>query len=206
MELNVFRTIGQVTGQIEPFHSRFLADALSASLGGDRSLFEGIWKLAAPCNWPVPHSAEVEAERGVGDGKRIDLAITDAAQGLVLGIEVKTKSVSARPGQLEEYERRLVRAQKGRNRKVAIAFLTPFNRMRAGAMAESLPTVRLFEQFAKTSSGAARHVSWLDVAELPWDGREIWRQHQTYVRDTISRLDKLKPNVARNRTFGEFFW
>ena len=205
LELNVFRTIGQVTNQIEPFHSRFLADALSASLSGDRSLFEGFWDLAAPPNWPVPQSAIVDSEREVGDGKRIDLTITDADQGLVLGIEVKTKSASARPGQLEDYGQRLVGALKKRDWKVAISFLTPFNRKRAGEMAEGLPTVRLFEQFSRDSDQAARHVSWLDVADLPWDGREIWRQHQAYVRDIISRKDKLKTNVARNRALGEFF-
>ena len=150
----------------------------------------------------------MDSEHDVGDGKRIDLTITDVDQGKVLGIEVKTRSASARPGQLEDYECKLVSGLSGlheRDWKVAIAFLTPFNRKRAGDMAEGLPTVRLFEQFARTSSRAARHVSWLEVADIPWDGREIWRQHQAYVRGTISRMDKLRASVARNRTFGEFF-
>ena len=203
--LNVFETIARVTDRMEPFHSRFLVDALRASLSGERSLFEGFWNLAAPPDWPVPHGATVEAEPSVGEGKRIDLIITDSDQGMVLGIEVKTKSASAKPGQLEDYERGLVSVLKKRDRKIAISFLTPFNRKRAGDMADSLPTVRLFEQFARTSGRAAQHVSWLDVADLPWDGRDIWQQHQAYVRDIISSKDKLKPNVARNRTFCEFF-
>lgn len=205
MELNIFRTIAQVTDRVEPFHSQFLGDALRASLSSDRSLFEGFWNLAAPPNWPIPQSAAVETERRVEEGRRIDLTITDSEQGMVLGIEVKTKSASAQPGQLEDYERGLVSALTKPDWNVAISFLTPFNRKRADDMAEALPTVRLFEQFARTSGRAARHVSWLDVADLPWDGREIWRQHQAYVRDIISNKDKLKSNVARNRTFGEFF-
>ncbi len=205
MELNIFRTIAQVTDRVEPFHSQFLGDALRASLSGERSLFDGFWNLAAPPNWPIPQSATVETERRVGEGRRIDLTITDSDQGMVLGIEVKTKSASAQPGQLEDYEHGLVKVLNKPDWKVAISFLTPFNRKRADDMADALPTVKLFEQFARTSGKAARHVSWLDVADLPWDGREIWRQHQEYVKDIISSKDKLTSYVARNRTFSEFF-
>ena len=46
--MNIFETIERVSGTYEPYHSRFLADALEDSLGGDRSLFDAVWRLAAP--------------------------------------------------------------------------------------------------------------------------------------------------------------
>ena len=224
MELNIFSTIRDVTSRTEPFHSRFLANALCSSLSGDRSLFEGFWKRASPKDWPVPRAATVVAEREVGAGKKIDLTITDCRQGLVLGIEVKTERTSATPGQLEAYACGLVESLgKPRNWKVAIAFLTPFNRERAVEvaeelptslsreqaveMAERLPTVKLFRRFAKNTPYAAQHVSWLDVADLSWDGGAIWRQHQAYVRNSISCKHELKNAlaVAGNRSFDQFF-
>ena len=224
MELNIFSTIRDVTSRTEPFHSRFLANALCSSLSGDRSLFEGFWKLAEPGDWPVPQEAAVCAERDVGGGRKIDLTITDCRQGLVLGIEVKTERASATSGQLEAYASGLVESLgKRHDWKVAIAFLTPFNRERAVKVAEELPaarsreeavamaerlaTVRLYARFAQNTPYAAQHVSWLDVADLPWDGRDIWRQHQAYVRNSISSEDELKNALAAagNRTFEDFF-
>ena len=186
-ELNVFGSIGRTTRRIEPFHSQFLADALCASLQGDRSLFEGVWQLAAPDDWRPPAAALVNSEHKVGDGKRIDICIVDSAARRVLGIEVKTTSASARPGQLEDYAQRL--AKKHRESDIAIAYLTPFNRRRAPDEADALPTVRAFEQFEKAFN-RARHVSWLDVADLSWDGRDLWQQHQAYVRSDLSSPKK----------------
>lgn len=74
--MNIFKTIGTVSSRSEPYHSQFLADALndSLSLKGDRSLFEGIWRLAAPHCWEVPDKALISAEKDAGDG-RIDICI-----------------------------------------------------------------------------------------------------------------------------------
>lgn len=201
--LNGFELIRSTSIQGEPFHSRFLAIALCASLDGDRSLFDGFWKLAAPPDWPVPEMATVHAERNAGERRRIDLCICDDERRHLLGIEVKTRSGSARATQLTDYEQGLVNKNQGWS--VAIAYLTPFNPKRAGDAADSLPTVRFFEAFAKKSTRSAQHVSWLDVADLPWNGGDIWRQHQAYVRNTIASPDKLNPNVVHNRTFGAFF-
>ena len=201
-ELNVFRSIGSTTRRIEPFHSQFLADALCASLLGERSLFEGVWRLAAPDDWQPPAAAVVNSEHPVGDGKRIDICIVDSAARRVLGIEVKTASASARPGQLEDYAQRLVKRHQGS--EIAIAYLTPFNRRRAPEEADSLPTVRAFEQFEKAFN-RARHVSWLDVADLNWDRREIWLQHQAYVRGDLSSPRRLTVATVRNRAFDDFF-
>ena len=74
-----------------------------------------------------------------------------------------------------------------------------------GEAADGLPTVKMFQAFANESARAGQHVSWLDVAELSWDGRGIWRDHQAYVRDKISPNTKLSSGIVRNRTFTAFF-
>ena len=203
VQLNIFRTIRDTTHRIEPFHSRFLADALAVSLNEERSLFDGFWKLAAPPHWPVPQDATVKPEQDVGNGRRIDLTIQDVEGCRILGVEVKTTSASAKAGQLEAYEDGLARGN--RDCDIAIAYLTPFNRKRAGDVADRLSTVKMFEAFANDSCRAGQHVSWLDVAGLSWDGRGIWRDHQAYVRDRIAHKDKLSSSVARNRRFHDFF-
>ena len=111
-QLNVFETIRSTTRRIEPFHSQFLADALDASLNGDRSLFDGIWKLAAPPDWPIPRQATVNTEQDAGNRRRIDLCILDAEGRRILGIEIKTTSTSANAGQLRSYELGLVSRQR----------------------------------------------------------------------------------------------
>ena len=78
--LNIFETIRKAQpGRTEPFHSQFLADALieSLKLGQDRSLFERVWKLAAPDDWCTPTDARVEAEVVVNFGRRVDVCIFD---------------------------------------------------------------------------------------------------------------------------------
>ena len=201
--LNVFETIRSTTRRIEPFHSQFLADALDASRNGDRSLFDGFWQLAAPPNWPIPRKATVKTELDAGNGRRIDLCIQDEERCRILGIEVKTSCTSRNPGQLEAYEQGLV--HNNPNFDVAISYLTPFNRERAGDHGDMLGTVQLFQAYAKASSRAGQHVSWLDVAELSWDGRAIWRDHQTYVRKRIAPNEKLTANATRNRRFNTLF-
>ena len=201
--LNVFETIWSTTHRIEPFHSQFLADALDASRNGDRSLFDGFWQLAAPPDWPIPRKATVKTELAAGNGRRIDLCIQDEERCRILGIEVKTSCTSRSSGQLEAYEQGLVKNNP--NFDIAIAYLTPFNRERAGAYGDKLETVQLFQAYAKASSRAGQHVSWLDVAELSWDGRAIWRDHQTYVRKRIAPNEKLRASVAQNRRFNTFF-
>ena len=185
----------------ETFHSRFLAVALRASLEGDRSLFEGFWTLAAPQGWETPQNADVQTEQPAGGQRRIDLCVCDVDRGRLLGVEIKTRSASARPEQLQEYASGL--EDENPKLEIAIAYLTPFNRKRAGEAAERLPTVKLFDAFTAISSRAGQHVSWLEVADLPWDGSDLWRQYQGHVRNTIAPDCKL--NVVRNRTFEDFF-
>ena len=201
--LNVFETIRSTTRRIEPFHSQFLADALDASRNDDRSLFDGFWKLAAPPDWAIPRKATVKTELDAGNGRRIDLCIQDDERFRILGIEVKTTCTSRNSGQLEAYEQGLV--NNNPNFDIAIAYLTPFNRERAGEHGDMLGTVQLFRAYAKASSRAGQHVSWLDVAGLSWDGRAIWRDHQTYVRERIAPNAKLRSNVARSRRFNTLF-
>ena len=153
--LNVFETILSTTRRVEPFHSQFLADVLDASLNDDRSLFDGFWKLAAPPNWPIPRKATVKTEQDAGNGRRIDLCIQDVEGRRILGIEVKTTSTSANAGQLEAYEQGLVHNNPSFD--IVIAYLTPFNRKRAGEAADRLQTVQLFQAFAEgvQQSGSA---------------------------------------------------
>ena len=204
--LNIFKSIDKTTHRIEPFHSQFLGDALCASLGGDRSLFEGIWKLCAPADWRPPQNAKVHTEYSLDGAQRIDILITEPETGRVLGIEVKTSRASARSGQLEGYLRGL--QKKYDDEKIAIAYLTPFNRKRAetviGAAAGTLSTVEVFEAFRRDFDRTC-HVSWLDVAEIEWNGGEIWSQHRAYVRNRMASPDRLRETMSRNRSLNEFF-
>ena len=202
--LNVFTSVHKATHRIEPFHSQFLADALDASIKGDQTLFNAVWRLAAPSGWELPGRPKVHAELHTGEGRRIDICIVDEAgpKKRVLGIEVKTSSASARSDQLEDYYRGL--REKFIEAEIAVAYLTPFNRRRIGNSTVRLPTIQVYEEFKKKFPDA-RHLSWLDVAEIEWDGGEIWKQHQSYVRDVISSEDKLKHDGLGKHSFDEFF-
>ena len=202
--LNVFKSIEQATRRAEPFFSQFLADALRVSLGGDRTLFDALWRLAAPAGWDPPRNAEVKSEHHTGEYRRIDLCIfaDNGPAQRVLGLEIKTSSASAQPGQLEAYFAGL--AEKFGAANVIIAYLTPFNRSRAGEAAHTLPTVRAFEAFATTVEHA-RHLSWLDVADIPWDGGPTWSLFRTHVRNVIAPEAKRNPTILRNRSFHDFF-
>ena len=200
--MNIFESIGRTTRRIEPFHSQFLADALQESIGGDRSLFEAVWRLTTPDEWEAPTRATIAAEEGVPGQGRIDICITcESPTRRIAGIEVKTTDSSATQGQLERYLRGL--AEKFDGHEVAIAYLTPFNRQWAPDKADALPTVKAFDEFVKTHR-TARHVSWLDVAAIPWNGRELWRQHQLYVYQHISSHKKLRVSAARDRSLDQF--
>lgn len=203
--LNIFETIEKVTSGIERFHSQFLADALIESLSGDRSLFDGVWKLVAPSGWETPGRLEqvrVIAEQRV-EGGQVDLCFhCPEPESRVVGIEVKTVEESAESGQLKRYYDGL--KKEFRNSKVQMAYLTPFNRDRAGEGADRLSTVKEFEEF-KQLLPEARHVSWIDIASIPWGGNALWEQHQAYVRERISSAEKLRADLEQDRDFAFLF-
>ena len=199
--MNIFETIKTVSERVEPYHSQFLADALRDSLERDRSLFEAFWKLAAPPHWEVPEYAKISSEEVVGPG-RVDICVRcDHLHKRVVGIEVKTVDASAQPGQLERYRDGMER--KFPEYSVQISYLTPFNKKRAGCVADSLSTVQRFKEFANVFP-EARHLSWLDVADIPWDSSDLWKQHQEYVRRYISSPNKLEKQEL-NRGLADFF-
>ena len=200
--INIFEAIRKTTSRIEPFHSEFLAEALRVSAAGNRSLFDAVWKLAAPKVWDIPHAPKIVSEKRFDDGKRIDICIFDDLCGRVLGIEVKTTKASAEDGQLEAYLEHL-RKEYDEDR-VAIAYLTPFNRERAGKNACLLPTVKIFDEFSSEFNNA-RHVSWLDIADIAWDSNELWNQHRAYVQQKIANHASLESYASRNRSFYDFF-
>ena len=205
--VNIFSVIGETTRRIEPFHSEYLAEALRVSAAGNRSLFDAVWKLAAPEKWNVPNEPKIVSEERLEDGKRIDICIFDKSRDRLLGIEVKTTKASAEEGQLEAYLRGLCakyECDKYDQDRVAIAYLTPFNRERAGEYADLLPTVRIFKEF-KGSFDNTKHISWLDIADIAWDGNELWRQHQAYVHQEIANQGKLQSYVSRDRSLDRFF-
>lgn len=200
--MNIFETIGNVSRRTERYHSQFLAEALTESLHGDRSLFEGVWKLATP-GWEVPNDAEVTPEHDAGSGQ-IDICIhTDNPEKRVVGIEVKTAAASAEPGQLERYYDGL--KENFPQHTVQVAYLTEFNRERAGDKADTFSAVRIFEGFGNKHEDA-RHISWLDVADIAWDGNDLWKQHQLYVYQHISSYRQLMSAQRQlNRGLTEFF-
>ena len=200
--MNIFETIGRVSQRYEPYHSQFLADALKCSLKADRSLFDAVWKLAAPSYWEIPEKATVSSEEVVERG-RIDVCIrSENPQNRILGIEVKTDDSSASSGQLEKYRKGLNEKFSGYD--VQISYLTPFNREQAGDAADSLPTVRVFEEFARVFPRST-HLSWLDLASIPWDGNALWEQHRAFVRQRISSREELRAKTELNRGFADFF-
>ncbi len=214
--MNIFETIGCATRRIEPFHSRFLADALQDSIEGDRSLFDAVWRLTTPDGWEAPGKPKIEAEvelpamceaADMSGRGRIDILIHDLVERRIVGIEVKTTDSSATPKQLDRYYRGLVQ-KFGESCDVDVAYLTPFNRQWARQWApdkaDALPTVKEFDEFVKAHP-TARHVSWLDVAAIPWNGNQLWRQHQSYVHDHISSKQKLHVSTTRNRSLDQFF-
>ncbi len=189
--MNIFEVIGQVTHRIEPFHSEFLATALEESLQDDRRLFEGVWGAATgnDAAWPIPGHAEVKSEDVLGH-ERIDLTLRDVAAKRIVGIEVKTTDASAKEGQLESYRAGL--SEKYPDDDIRLAYLTPFNATRARGTKRKLRTIEVFANYAKHDRTAV-HLSWLDIAEIPWDGGALWEQQRAYVHDQISDLGKLSP-------------
>lgn len=203
--MNIFKTIESATSRIEPFHSRFLADAMIMSIREDGSLFEQVWRLIAPSGWGVPKDPKILPEFVLSTGS-IDILIrTGDRHERIVGIEVKTKEGSATEGQLKRYQEAL--DAKFPKAEIAMTYLTPFNRERAEQMGAidatvSLPTVREFREFCHEFH-RARHVSWLDLADIRWENNPLWEQHREYVRERISPPSLL--SVKRNRTLEDFF-
>ena len=203
--LNIFESIGRTTGRIEPIHSQFLADALGASLREDRSLFNAVWERIAPKGWDTPDEAHVKAEEPVGQGRRIDICICDKARQHVVGIEIKTSDDSVTSNQLHTYLKGLRAKDEYANYDIAIGYITPFNRQRAGDQADFLLAVKEFDEFSEAFKEVhATHLSWLDIADIAWDGTELWKQHQSYVLCHISSDGKLA-EASSNRALEEFF-
>lgn len=173
------------------------------SLATDRALFNSFWARAAPTSWPIPaDDVTIIAEDVIGLG-RVDIVIlVDSTRSL--GIEVKTREASTMPGQLSRYLQGLT--AKYPHRRVAIAYLTPFDRSRAGDSAATLRSVVEFDEFAATFPDG-RHLSWLDVAEVDWDGGELWEQHRHFVRTVVSSPARLRAWApgGRSREFTDFF-
>ena len=200
--MNIFETISAVNRRSEPFHSQFLVDALDDSLKGDRTLFDAIWKLAAPAEWEIPECAISLAEEVVERG-RVDICLrSDKSSKRVVGIEVKTSETSAEPGQLKRYLVGLKEKYPGHD--VQVSYLTPFNRDRACSAAGQLRTVQMFEEFRNTSPDA-RHLSWLDVADIDCGGGVLWEQHRSYVRQHISPKSRLVVRPRLKRGLACFF-
>ena len=178
------------------------------SLASDRRLFDAFWRMAAP-DWELPAEdvafcTEVDMSKGsaVGSG-RIDLTLS-VPNRYLLGVEVKTRETSTTSGQLERYRDGL--ADTYPECDLAIAYLTPFNSQWAGHDAPTLPSAREFRKFHEAFP-AAVHMSWLDLAELEWNGGELWEQHRAYVPKEIAsqkRLDQWRPG-SRSRQLSDFF-
>ena len=206
--VNIFESMRKVTSRIEPFHTQFLADMLAESLERDRTLFDEFWALTAPQGWEVPKHAQAKAEVDLGKVDdahvgRIDLCIFASAPSRVLGVEIKTTDSSVTERQLYRYHSGLVACYA--DHEVAVAYLTPFNKVRAGELAAQLRTVEEYSNFAKKFP-ESRHVSWLDVSEIASDyDHELWRQHRAFVRTEISSYDNLRDRSQRDRSFNEFF-
>ncbi|MDZ7727356.1 MAG: hypothetical protein U5Q44_03710 [Dehalococcoidia bacterium] len=182
----------------------FLPMRYGQSIESDSRLFRAVWDkgVSGGERWSAPATAVV-AEEDVIDAGRVDVVIRDEDRRRVLAIEAKTVEGSVRDDQLE-----LVpggaSAQSILDDEVRIAYLTPFNRSRAGDMADGLHSVRLLETFREVHPGAV-HMSWLDIADVEWDGGDLWEQHRDYVRRRMCDPAVLQSaRGARDRGLGEF--
>lgn len=201
--MNIFDVIRRATSRTEPFHTRFLADALRQSIESDSRLFRAVWDngVSGGERWPAPAMAVV-AEEDVIDAGRVDVVIRDEDRRRVLAIEAKTVEGSVRDDQLESYLNALQR--KYPDDEIRIVYLTPFNRLRAGEMAGGLHSVRLLEVFREVHPDAV-HMSWLDIADVEWNGGDLWEQHRDYVRRRMCDPAVLQSaRGARDRGLGEF--
>ncbi len=197
--MNIFETIKKAGALNERCHSQFLADTLNESISpnGDRSLFDRFWKLITPYNWDIPIHAEITPEYVVRTGK-IDIVIRSGdSHDRIVGIEIKITDDSVEEGQLEKYREGL--AEKHPDSELAMAYLTPFNRECAGKSVDSRKDVREFDNFARNFDNA-RHISWLDVADIPWDGNLLWEQHRAFVRGDISSKEFLDEKISERQT------
>ena len=198
---NIFEVIRSVSSRVEPYHSAFLAAMLRSSLTSDRRLFDAFWRMATP-GWQLPEGDVAIRPEDVVRTGRVDLTLLEGDT-CVLGVEVKTRETSTSSGQLARYQKGLEEKYAGRD--LAIAYLTPFNSQRAGGGASALPSVREFCKFAETFP-QSQHMSWLDLAEVDWDGGELWEQHRAYVRSQIASQQQLeKWLVGRSRDLSHFF-
>ncbi len=191
----------------ELFHSEFLGAALRISLkAGKRNLFDDVWSLCAPDDWKKPPvHALVITEQRVNKGERIDICLVDdddVPPSRVVGIEVKTKRASAEKGQLGRYLEGL--QKEFPDASIEMAYLTPFNPAHAGENANRLRTVQVFADF-ENKGNRGKHVSWIDVASIDWDGGMFWREHQSYILDNMASKDQLQRALSRNRSFEAFF-
>ena len=194
----------------EKFHSEFLGAALRASLNGNQSLFEGVWKQCVPDWMGCPSIARVDTEHSWGGHGRIDILIRDLEfYGYAAAIEVNTRDESVEKRKLEAYRRQLC-AEFGEN-AAALVLLTPFNRQHAESVsqdaAEMLQAVEIFEEFSKGSGWTpTRHLSWLDVADIDWPGGgDLWREYRDHLKGKISSVQEMESLVMRNRRFEDFF-
>ena len=48
-------------------------------------------------------------------------------------------------------------------------------------------------------------MSWLDIADIPWDGGDICLQHQNHVKNIMASKEKLTFATQRNLLLREFF-
>ena len=199
---NIFNVIRSVSSRVEPYHSAFLAAMLRSSLAADRRLFDAFWRMATPGWQRTGDDVAIHREEVVVTG-RVDLTLIEG-ENRILGVEVKTRETSTTAGQLARYREGLEAKYAGWD--LAIAYLTPFNAHRAGDRASEFPSVREFRRFAATFP-RARHLSWLDLADVDWHGGELWEQHRCHVRSQIaSPQQKAKWSVGgRLRDLSHFF-
>lgn len=50
--------------------------------------------------------------------------------------------------------------------------------------------MKIYDKF-KSNFDSAKHVSWLQVAEIDWDRNPLWEQHREFVRSHISSKENL---------------
>lgn len=165
--------------------------------------------MAAPEGWEIPDSVQIMAEKKLKEGRQIDICIrSESPHKRVIGIEVKTTEDSAEADQLNQYLDDMKSMSEFLGCDIQMVYLTPFNRERVGNKADLLPTIRIFDKFSKECLGT-KHLSWLDVAEIPWEDNELWKQHQGYVRNYISSHEDmerwLSDRSEAKRGFTEFF-
>ena len=183
--MNIFEVHRRTTSRIEPLHTYYLASCLRER----PELLGQFWALATIENrvgWPAPSAnTRVVEEDVLGDGKRVDIVLSDSLSHYLIAVEAKTSDSSVKSGQLDDYLTLLETKYPGY--RIWMTYLTPFSARNKPKGSRGQEAINEFQRFNKDHLHSS-HLSWEEIAKLPYQGiSEVWHQHAEYIAKTICK-------------------